>query len=304
MDSSCGSTSAENQISKNLRVWDQSLREKLFSHSGQTLCGSTRIYSASKAENCCRLWWLSQRLILGCRNRTFVFSKSGHLHVWEIHSAKNKTCLVFRCAAACWIMLCQNINMSDSCTVFSFILSPPGPLNGWQPMVTPADWEVQIETKLTSSFPESPFRNKCVWLNISTWPTTYDIELWEWPKKTWRGNCIAKKIKSESRLSSVPASFAESCPKVPISHSKPLEPLTCHWKPNMCWKVTFKATCNVYQDGSFGKKTWHTWDNQVFSCPRYTVWIQVVVAHLQKIKSARVLLHHLTVTSWNLVRKC
>ena len=30
MDSSCGSTSAENQISKNLRVWDQSLREKLF----------------------------------------------------------------------------------------------------------------------------------------------------------------------------------------------------------------------------------------------------------------------------------
>ena len=103
--------------------------------------------------------------------------------------------------------------MSDSCTVFSFILSPPGPLNGWQPMVTPADWEVQIETKLTSSFPESPFRNKCVWLNISTWPTTDDIELWEWPKKTWRGNCIAKKIKSESRLSSVPASFAESCPK-------------------------------------------------------------------------------------------
>ena len=103
--------------------------------------------------------------------------------------------------------------MSDSCTVFSSILSPPGPLNRWQPMVTPADWEVQMETKLTSSFPESPFRKKCVWLNISTWPTTYDIELWEWPKKTWRGNCIAKKIKSESRLSSVPASFAESCPK-------------------------------------------------------------------------------------------
>ena len=51
--------------------------------------------------------------------------------------------------------------------------------------------------------------------HAATWLATDDIELWEWPKKTWRGNCIAKKIKSESesRLSIVPASFAESCPK-------------------------------------------------------------------------------------------
>ena len=46
---------------------------EIVSDSGQTLCASTRIYSAGKAENCCSLWWLSQRLILGCRNRTFWF---------------------------------------------------------------------------------------------------------------------------------------------------------------------------------------------------------------------------------------
>ena len=64
-------------------------------------------------------------------------------------------------------------NMSDSCTVFRYILSSPGPLNGWQPMLTPADWEVQLETKLTPFFPESPARNKWVCLNISTWPATW-----------------------------------------------------------------------------------------------------------------------------------
>ena len=164
----------------------------------------------------------------GCRNCTFVFSKSGHLHVWEIHSAKNKTCLVFRCAAACWIMLCQNITCLTAALSSVSSYHPP-----WQPMVNPADWEVQMETKLTSSFPESPFRNKCVWLNISTWPTTYDIELWEWPKKTWRGNCIAKKIKSESRLSSVPASFAESCPKFQSATPS-------HWN---LWHAIGNQTC-------------------------------------------------------------
>ena len=134
MDSSCGSTSAENQISKSTVT--PPLRARLgiswesVSHSGQTLCGSTRIYSASKAENCCRLWWLSQRLILGCRNRTFVFSKSAHLHVWEIHSAKNKTCLVFRCAAACWIMLCQNITCLTAALPSVPSYHPPGPWMG------------------------------------------------------------------------------------------------------------------------------------------------------------------------------
>ena len=103
---------------------------EIVTHSGQTLCGSTRIYSASKAENCCRLWWLSQRLILGCRNRTFVFSKSAHLHVWEIHSAKNKTCLVFRCAAACWIMLCQNITCLTAALSSVSSYHPPGPWMG------------------------------------------------------------------------------------------------------------------------------------------------------------------------------
>ena len=155
-------------------------------------------------------------------------------------------------------------NMSDSCTVFSSILSPPGPLNRWQPMVTPADWEVQMETKLTSSFPESPFRKKCVWLNISTWPTTYDIELWEWPKKTWRGNCIAKKIKSESRLSTVPASFAESCPKCQSAtpgqrnlwHA--IENQTCAGR----WLLRQPVAC--IKMGVLGKKHDTPGDNQVF----------------------------------------
>ena len=66
----------------------------------------------------------------GCRNRTFVFSNSAHLHVWEIHFSKDKTCLVFGCAAACWIMLCQNITCLTAALSSVPSYHPPGPWIG------------------------------------------------------------------------------------------------------------------------------------------------------------------------------